>query len=191
MKPEYQDLSQFVVPKGFRGHSVWIVQLWWFIQATLFRLSPQFMYEWRSIILRIFGAKIGKGVRIRPTTKITYPWNLEVGDHCWIGDECTIYNLAKITIGNQVAIAHKVYLCTGMHDYTDIKFQIYAKEIKIKDEVWLPNDVFIAPGVTLEHGVVVGARSTVFHDMPAGMVCYGNPARPVKMRQKTKDETID
>lgn len=135
MIPIYQDLSKFKVPKEFRGRSIWVVQLWWLIQASFFSLSPQFMYEWRSFILRLFGAQIGKGVKIRPTTKITYPWNLVVGDHCWIGDECTLYNLDKITIGNNVALAHQVYLCTGMHDYKDINFRIYAKEIIIKDEV--------------------------------------------------------
>ncbi|EKD88191.1 MAG: hypothetical protein ACD_35C00013G0002 [uncultured bacterium] len=183
MIPTYQDLSKFVVPNEFRGRSKVIVQLWWIVQATFFRISPQFLYEWRNIILRSFGAKIGKGVKIRPTTKITYPWNLEVGNHSWIGDDCTIYNLGKIRIGNHVALAHQVYLCTGMHDYTDIRFSIYAKEITIEDEVWLPNDVFIGPGVTIGKGVVVGARSTVLDDLPEGMICYGYPAKPIKPRE--------
>ena len=182
-EPIYQDLSRFTVPKGFRNRSKWTVQIWWIIQATLFRISPQFLYEWRSILLRLFGAKIGKGVKIRPTSKITYPWNLSVGDFSWIGDDCTIYNLGRITIGNNVALAHHVYLCTGMHDYLDIHFPIYAEEIVIKDEVWLPNDVFVGPGVTIGRGVVVGARSTVLNDLPEGMICYGNPAKPVKKRE--------
>ena len=154
--PTYQDLSKFIVPKEFRGRSIWIVQLWWFIQATLFRLSPQIFYEWRNFLLRIFGAQIGKGVKIRSTALITYPWHLNIGDNCWIGDQCTIYNLGKITLGNNVALAHHVYLCTGMHDYRDINFQIYSLEINIMDEVWLPNDVFVAPGVTIGKGAVVG-----------------------------------
>jgi len=182
MSLKYQDLSKFKIPKEFRGRSAWIVQLWWIIQGTLFRVSPQFLYEWRSILLRIFGAKIGDGVKIRPTARITYPWNLEVGDHTWIGDDCTIYNLGKIRIGNNVALAHKVYLCTGMHDYSNVSFPIYAKEITIEDEVWLPNDVFVAPGVKIGRGTIVGARSTVLENLPSGMICYGNPAKPIKPR---------
>ncbi|MHB8136353.1 MAG: WcaF family extracellular polysaccharide biosynthesis acetyltransferase [Anaerolineaceae bacterium] len=182
MLPKYQDLSIFEVPKEFRGRSKVQIQLWWFVQATFFRISPQFMYEWRNFLLRLFGARIGMGVKIRPTSKITYPWNLEIGNHSWIGDECTIYNLGKIIIGNNVALAHKVYLCTGMHDYTDILFRIYAKEITIHDEVWLPNDVFVGPGVTIGRGTVVGARSTVLSDLPEAMICYGNPAKPMKPR---------
>jgi putative colanic acid biosynthesis acetyltransferase WcaF len=182
MNPIYQDLSMFKVSDEFRGRSKWFVQLWWMVQSTFFALSPQFLYEWRSFLLRLFGAKIGNGVKIRPTTRITYPWNLEIGDHCWVGDDCTIYNLGKIKFGNNVALAHKVYLCTGMHDYQDINFRIYAKDIFIEDEVWLPNDVFVGPGVTIKRGVVVGARSTVLNDLPEGMICYGNPAKPVKPR---------
>ncbi len=182
MIPIYQDLSKFQVPHDFRGRSKVLIQLWWIVQATLFRISPQFMYEWRNFLLRLFGAKIGKGVKIRPTSNVTYPWNLSMGDHSWIGDDCTIYNLGRISIGNNVALAHKVYLCTGMHDYNDIFFAIYAKEIVICDEVWLPNDVFVGPGVTIGRGTVVGARSTVLCDLPEAMICYGNPAKPIKPR---------
>lgn len=182
MIPIYQDLSKFQVPHDFRGRSKVLIQLWWIVQATLFRISPQFMYEWRNFLLRLFGAKIGKGVKIRPTSNVTYPWNLSMGNYSWIGDDCTIYNLGRISIGSNVALAHKVYLCTGMHDYNDILFAIYAKEIVICDEVWLPNDVFVGPGVTIGRGTVVGARSTVLSDLPEAMICYGNPAKPIKPR---------
>lgn len=180
--PTYQDLSKFSVPSGFRGRSALVVQLWWLVQATFFRWSPQFLYGWRSFLLRLFGAHIGKDVKIRSTTNITYPWFLSIGDYCWIGDDCTIYNLGRITLGNNVALAHQVYLCTGMHDFLKKDFPIYAEEIVIEDEVWLPNDVFVGPGVTIGRGVVVGARSTVLHDLPEGMICFGNPAKPVKPR---------
>jgi len=181
-KSVYQDLSKFKLPVGFRGKSAVTVQLWWLVQATLFRWSPQFMFEWRNFLLRLFGAKVGQKVKIRPTAQITYPWNLEIGDYSWVGDDSVLYNLAKIKIGKNVAIAHRVYCCTGTHDYTRVSFDIQAFEIVIEDEVWLPNDIFIAPGVTIGRGTVVGARSSVWDDLPAGMICYGNPARPIKPR---------
>lgn len=183
--PSYQDLSKFVVPEGFRGKSVFIVQLWWIVEGVFIHLSPQFMYEWRNFIYRLFGAKIGQGVKIRPNVTVTYPWNLEIGNYVWVGEKSTLYNLGKIIIGNHVAIAHGVYLCTGMHDYSKKDFPIYAKDIFIQDEVWLTNEVFVAPGVTIGAGTVVGARSTVLEDLPAGMICYGSPAKPVKKREIT------
>jgi putative colanic acid biosynthesis acetyltransferase WcaF len=182
MTPIYQDLSLFKVPAGFRGKPAWIAQVWWLVQSTLFRLSPQFMFDWRSFLLRCFGAKIGKGVKIRPSVKITYPWKLEIGNNSWVGDDCDLYTLGNISIGNNVAIAHRVYICTGTHNYSSLSFDILAKNVVIEDEVWIPNDVFVGPGVTIGFGAVVGARSTVLHNLPGGMISFGNPAKPVKAR---------
>jgi putative colanic acid biosynthesis acetyltransferase WcaF len=101
---EYQKLSQFKLPKDFRGKPGWYVQLWWIVQDTLFRWSPQFMYGWRRLLLRLFGAKVGKNVIIRPTAKITYPWKVKIGDYSWIGDDVVLYSLGEIVIGDNVVI---------------------------------------------------------------------------------------
>jgi len=183
MPAKYQDLARFRVPASFRGRSIWIVQLWWIVQTTIFRMSPQFMYEWRNFLLRCFGAKIGQGVKIRSSVKITYPWKLQIGNNSWVGDDCDLYTLGKITIGNNVAIAHRVYICTGTHNYKSLYFEILAEEVVIEDEVWIPNDVFIGPGVTVGFGTVVGTRSTVLQNLPSGMICYGYPAKPIKPRE--------
>ena len=183
MTPIYQDLVRFKVPAHFRGRSKVTVQLWWLVQATLFGLSPQFMFGFRRFLLRLFGAKIGKGVLVRPTARITYPWFLEIGDHSWVGDETVIYNLAKVRLGSHVALAHGVYLCTGLHDISKVTFDIDAKPIHIEDEAWLANDCFISPGVTIGRGAVIGARSTVLQDMPEGMVCVGYPCKPIRARK--------
>ena len=179
----FQDLTQFRMPANFRGRPAWFVQLWWIVQDTLFRWSPQVFYGWRNFLLRLFGAKLGKNVRLRSTMRVTYPWKLTIGDNVWVGDDCVFYNLGEITLGCHVALAHAVYLCTGFHDYTRVDFPIDASPIRIKDEVWLTNDVFVGPGVTVGRGAVVGTRSTVIHDLPGGMVCYGTPARPIKPRK--------
>lgn len=178
----YQDLSKYKTPKEFRGKNAVVVQLWWIVERTLFALSPQFMYGWRRFLLRFFFAKIGRGVLLRPSVKITYPWKLSIGDYTWVGDDTVIYNLGQIDIGSNVSIAHRVYFCTGLHDFHKITFDIGQKPIKICDEVWLPNDVFIGPGVTIGKGCVIGARSTVLSNMPEGMICYGYPAKPIKKR---------
>jgi putative colanic acid biosynthesis acetyltransferase WcaF len=181
-----QDLQNFKLPPGFRGKSAWFVQLWWIVQATLFRMSPQFMYGWRNFLLRVFGARIGTGVLVRPSARITYPWKLEIGDSSWIGDEAVLYSLTQIVIGCNVSISHRCYLCAGSHDYTKKDFPYIVNptstQILVEDEVWLANDVFVGPGVRIGNGAVVGARSTVFSSLPPMMVCYGNPAKPVKAR---------
>jgi len=179
----YQKLNQFHLPKGFRGRGAFTVQLWWLIQHTLFAMSPQFMYGWRCFLLRCFGAKIGEKVIIRPTARITYPWKLTIGDFSWVGDNAELYTLGEIEIGSNVVISQKSYLSAASHDYQVETFDIYAQKITIKDEVWLATDVFVAPGVTVERGALVGARSSVFEDMPEGMICLGSPAKPVKPRK--------
>ncbi len=180
----YQDLSQFRLPPGFRGRPAWFVQIWWIVQATLFRCSPQVSYGWRRFLLRLFGAKIGRGVNIRPTAEITYPWKLTIGDYSWIGDHATLYTLGEIRIGDNACISQHCYLAAAFHEYRRPTFDMVGSWIAIESEVWLAADVFVAPGVTVGRGAVVGARSTVLNDLPPGMICYGNPARPIKPREK-------
>ena len=123
-----QQLNNFKLPKNFRGRNALIVQIWWIVQATLFRCSPQIMYGFRRFLLRLFGAKIGKKVIIRPTVKITYPWKVSIGDYSWIGDEVVLYSLGEIEIKDNVVISQKSYICTGSHDYTNSDFPIFAKK---------------------------------------------------------------
>ncbi|MFT5751113.1 MAG: putative colanic acid biosynthesis acetyltransferase WcaF [Flavobacteriales bacterium] len=179
---KYQNLDQYQTPKDFRGRSKVTVQLWWIVQATLFRLSPQMLYGWRRFLLRSFGAKIGKGVILRPSAQITYPWKLSIGDYSWIGDEVVLYTLGEIEIGAHAVISQRSYICTGTHDYTANDFRIYAEKIKIGEKCWLATDVYVAPGLTIGDGTVVGARSSVFKALPAGKICIGNPAKPIRDR---------
>jgi putative colanic acid biosynthesis acetyltransferase WcaF len=183
-EPQIQDLKQFRLPPNFRGRSGFAVQLWWLVQSTLFRASPQLLYGFRRWLLRCFGAEIGAGVIVRPSVKVPYPWKLEIGDYSWIGDDAVLYSFAKITIGKNAVVSQKSYLCAGTHDFGSPAFDIKALPIVIEDEVWVAADVFVAPGVTIGRGAVVGSRSSVFGDLPPMMVCVGSPARPVRARLK-------
>ncbi|AJZ90181.1 acyl transferase [Klebsiella michiganensis] len=177
-----QELSGFSVPRGFRGASGIKVQLWWLVQATLFAWSPQVLYSWRAFLLRLFGAKVGKKVVIRPSVKITYPWKLTLGDYAWVGDDAVLYTLGEISIGANSVVSQKCYLCTGSHDYMSKHFDITQSPISIGEKCWLATDVFVSPGVTIGDGCVVGARSSVYKSLPANAVCRGNPA--VKIRDR-------
>lgn len=186
MEHRVQDLRSFVLPPNFRGRPAWFVQLWWLVQATLFRWSPQFLYGWRRFLLRRFGARIGQGVLVRPTAEITYPWKLTVGDHCWIGDYATLYTLGEIRIGDNACISQHCYLAGARHDYTRPTFDMLADPIVIEPEVWLATRAFVAPGVTVGRGAVVGACSVVLKDVPPGVICAGNPARVLRERPAAK-----
>lgn len=177
-----QDLSLYKTPKDFRGKSKIFVQLWWIVYAVFFRLSPQFFYGWRRFLLRLFGANIGKGVIIRPSAQITYPWKVSIGENSWIGDEVVLYSLGKIDIGSNTVISQRSYICTGTHNYKEKNFPILSKKIQIKNQCWLATDVFVSPGVTIYEGTVVGARSTVVQDLEPFSVYIGSPAKKIKDR---------
>ena len=170
------------IPIGFRGKSKLYVQLWWLVQAILISCSPQVFYGWRRFWLRMFGAKIGKKVLIRPSVKITYPWKVSIGDYSWIGDDVVLYSLGEIEIGSNTVISQKSYLCTGSHDYTKETFDIFAKKITVGNGCWLATDVFVAPGITIGDGVVVGARSSVFKELKPNWIYKGSPAKAHKAR---------
>jgi putative colanic acid biosynthesis acetyltransferase WcaF len=141
------------------------------------------MYGWRRWLLRLFGARIGKNAIIRPSVKIPYPWKLTIGEDCHIGDEVNLYTYGEIEIGDCAVISQRSYICTGSHDYTSPTFDLISKKIVIESEAWVATDVFVAPGVTIGQGAVVGARSSVFHDVPPGTIVVGTPARVVGERK--------
>lgn len=188
--PLVQDLSIFRVPSGFRGRSGFVTQLWWVVQSTLFRLSPQAMYGWRRWLLRLFGAKIEDHVLVRPGVRITYPWNLTVGRYSWVGDGTELYTLGPIEIGRNVAIAQDVAIISGSHDYRRKTFDIYAEPIRIEDECWLCAGAFIHQGVTLRRGSVIGARAVVHKSTEPFSINVGAPARAVGSRQVNSVELV-
>ena len=177
-----QNLQTFELPAGFRGRSLFVVQLWWLVQATFFHLSPQALYGFRRWLLRLFGAKVGSGVQLRPSVTVTYPWKVVIGDHSWISDNVVLYSLGDIKIGRNAVISQRSYLCAATHDYRSPSFDIQARPVVVEDEAWIAADVFVAPGVTVGTGCVVGARSSVFSSLPPMTVCVGSPAVPIRSR---------
>ncbi|MGK7919910.1 MAG: hormogonium polysaccharide biosynthesis acetyltransferase HpsU [Trichodesmium sp.] len=166
-----------------RGKPGWFVLLWWFVQAITFPLTPQPLYGLRRLILNLFGAKIGQGVLIRPTARFTYPWKIAIADYSWIGDDVVLYSLDRIEIGKYCVISQKSYLCTGSHNIEDPTFGLQTAGITIGDGAWVATDCFVGPGVNIGANAVIGARSSVFKDMPPGQVCLGTPCQPRYPRQ--------
>lgn len=176
--PPVVDLRQYDQSCYDRGRPGWFVLLWWLVQAIAFPLSPHPLNNFRRWLLQLFGAKIGKEVLIRPTARFTYPWKVEIGDYSWIGDNVVFYSLDHIRIGCHCIISQECYLCTGSHDIQDPAFGLIISPIEIGNGVWIASDCFISPGVRIGANAVIGARSSVFTNIPAQQVCWGTPARP-------------
>ena len=112
-----------------RGRASWYILLWWFVQAIAFPLTPHPCNNWRCNLLRLFGAKVGKDILIRPTARFTYPWKISIGDYSWIGDDVVLYSLDEIYIGEHYVISQKSYLCTGSHNISDRAFGLQTAKI--------------------------------------------------------------
>jgi putative colanic acid biosynthesis acetyltransferase WcaF len=110
------------------------------------------------------------------------PWNLEIGEFSAIGDGAEIYNLAPVRIGSNSVISQRSYVCTATHDYTKSSFPIHSLPITVGSSAWVAAQVFLAPGVTVGEGAVVGACSVVTKDVPPWTVSAGNPSRVIKAR---------
>ncbi len=180
----FLDLRKYDQSWFDRGRPSWYILFWWLVQAIVFPLTPQPLYILRSSLLRLFGARIGKGVLIRPTARFTYPWRVCIGDYSWVGDDVVFYSLEQINIGEHCVISQKTYLCTGSHDIQDPAFGLKTASITIGNGAWVAADCFITPGVNIGSNAVIGTRSSVFGNMPAGQVCWGNPCRPQYARLK-------
>lgn len=133
-------------------------------------------------LLRAFGAKIGRGVVIKPGVNVKYPWNLSVGNYSWIGEGAWLDSLAPIAIGSNVCISQGAYLCTGNHDWNDPHFGLIVKSIIIEDGAWIGARATVLPGVTIGSHAVAAAGAVVTKDVPDWTICVGNPAVPVKRR---------
>ena len=172
-------MSKLGVNYTFREN---ILRVLWSIFSVCFRYSPRLLYGWRNFILRMFGAKIGKGVKIFPSAKIMFPWNLEIGEGAVISWGVIVYNLGKITIGNQTVISQYTHICAGTHDYTSKDFTLLKTPIVIGSNVWVAADAFIGPTVNIGNGAVVAARSVVSKDVPENYIVAGHPAKKIKER---------
>jgi putative colanic acid biosynthesis acetyltransferase WcaF len=148
----------------------------------LFKTMLPFPSSLKSKVLRAFGAKVGNGVVIKPNVNIKYPWFLEIGDHCWIGEGVWIDNLANVILGDNVVLSQGAYLLTGSHDYKKEAFDLLLGEIVLEDGVWIGEKATVCPGVTCESHSVLSVGSVATKDLEAYSIYQGNPA--VKKRER-------
>lgn len=161
---------------------------WSLVQCTAFKYSPRCAWSWRRLLLRLFRARVARGVRIDRTCIIFNPRNISIGRNCWIGPANELYSAGSITIEDNVALAQHVLLYTASHDLSDPLFPTITAPIVIRSQSWLAACTFVGPGVTIGEGAVLGARSSAFRDLPPWTVCVGTPAKAIRPRILEKKE---
>lgn len=157
--------------------------LWYFLGSPLVESYLLPISTVKIGILRIFGASIGKGVRIKPGVRIKFPWRLSIGNYVWIGENTWIDNLAPVVIESHVCLSQGVYLCTGNHDWNHLDFQLISAPIHIEESSWIAAKSVIGPGVTIGRGAVLTLGSVTGQSLESMMIYAGNPAQPIKKRK--------
>lgn len=158
---------------------------WRITSLLVFRPLPARCFRrWRILVLKVFGAKISWTCTIHSSVKIWAPWNLKVGQFSCLGPEVDCYNQGGITVGDNVTISQKTSLCASSHDYRLPDHPLTLNPIHVGDRAWIAAEAFIGPNVSVGDGAVVGARAAVFSDVEAWTVVGGNPAKPIKKRER-------
>jgi putative colanic acid biosynthesis acetyltransferase WcaF len=158
-------------------------QVAWYMVNGIFFINPlNPLSGLKRALLRLFGAKLGKGVVLKPGINIKYPWKLTVGDHSWIGEKVWIDNLAPVVIGKNVCLSQQAMLLTGNHDYSKTTFDLIIKEIVLEDGVWIGAQALVCPGVIARSHAVLTARSVATGELEPYTIYQGNPASGIRER---------
>ena len=156
--------------------ALWLLVQWGFVSSWI----PGSAH--RRILLKLFGAKIGKGAVIKPGVRVKFPWRLRVGADAWIGEGVWIDNLAEVSVEANAVLSQGAYLCTGSHDWTSPGFDLITKPIAVKSGAWVAARATIGPGVTIGEGAVLGLGSTTSGDLDPWTIYGGSPAIIIKKR---------
>lgn len=176
MAAESQQLKTFSNPEFEPGANIIKQAIWYLVNAVFFNSSIFPFYGLKRILLRIFGAELGKGVLLKPKVNIKYPWKLTLGNHIWIGEGVWIDNLDHVFIGNNVCISQGAMLLCGNHNYKKASFDLFTKPIRILDGAWICSKATVGPGVTCGEDSILGPLSFANTDLEKGMIYAGVPA---------------
>ncbi len=180
--PQRVDLSSFTPGDYNSGRPFWFRSLWFVVNALFLQNPLNPSGKIKIALLRLFGAKIGAGVVMKPGINVKSPWLLSVGDYSWIGEAVWLDNLVPIRIGNHVCISQGAYFCTGNHNWSDPAFGYQLGEIHVEDGAWICARATLLPGVRVQSHAVITGGAVLTKDALPFTVYAGNPAVEVRKR---------
>lgn len=176
------DLQNYTNNSFSTGRGFLIRTIWYYTNVLLFKSYLLPISSLKVSLLRLFGAKIGNGVVIKPNVNIKYPWRLSVGDYTWIGEEVWIDNLAQVTIGSNCCLSQGAFLLCGNHNYKKATFDLITQPIVLEDGVWIGAKSIVCPGVVAKTHALLAVQSVATAEMEAYCIYQGNPAKLIKKR---------
>lgn len=177
----FQRLDQ-VNPSPYERRDYVRKLLWRLAYPLLIKWTPRQLLPWRRFVYQQFGAKLARGVNIRPSAFVWHPWLLTMGEYSCLADDVLVYNLGPLTIGDHTVISQRAHICNGTHDYRVPSLPLVRPTSHIGSGVWVCADAFVGPGVTIGDNTIVGAAAVVMRDLPEGVIAAGNPAVVVRTR---------
>ena len=169
-------LQDFDASKGLDRGASRIKELFWYLTKVLFFLSAMpYPSRFKVFLLRLFGAKVGKNITIKPRVNIHFPWKLRMGSYVWIGEESFLLNFEPLTIGDNVCISQRAFICGGNHDFRTPAMDYRNAPIVLEDGCWVGACSFVGPGVTIGVDTVIAAGSIVTSNVASGLVCRISP----------------
>ncbi len=183
-EPVAVDLASYRNPPWHdKGRGIAVRVVWHFVNAWFFENSANPSSGLKIALLKLFGAKVGTGVIIKPGVNIKHPWFLTIGDHSWIGERVWLDNtFAPITLGPNVCLSQGVYLCTGNHDWTDPAFGLLERPLTIDAGAWIGAGAKVLPGAQVAGHCVVSGGAVLSKPTEPYTIYAGNPAQAVKKR---------
>lgn len=163
----------------------WKRALWYITSSIFFETGFPISFI-KVVLLRLFGAKVGQSVVIKPRVRIKYPWFLEIGNHVWIGEAVWIDNLAEVKIGDHACVSQGAMLLCGNHNYKKSSFDLIVKSIILEEGSWVGAQSVVCPGVTLHSHSILTVGSVAASNMEPYFIYSGNPA--VKIRERRMKE---
>jgi putative colanic acid biosynthesis acetyltransferase WcaF len=154
----------------------------WYVMSGLFFETAFPLSGFKGLVLRLFGARIGRGVVIKPHVRIKYPWKLSIGDFSWIGEDVWIDNLEEVSIGANCCISQGALLLCGNHNYTKSTFDLMIAPITLEDGAWIGAKSTVCPGVMVQSHAVLTVGSVATKTLESYGIYSGNPAVKVKDR---------
>lgn len=152
-------------------------QVLWFFTNQIFFYNYFFPVYWiKRLILRIYGAKIGKDVYINPMVYIKSPWLLEIGDNVWIGEKVWIENAAHVKIHSNSCVSQSALLISGDHNYSQTDFDMTVSRVTLETGVWIGANSKIGPGVTCRSHSMLKRDSIATDDLEEFCKYQGTPA---------------
>ncbi len=132
--------------------------------------------------------EIGRDTLLEPGCWLTMgpEARIRVGEGCFLNRNTMLAAIELIDIGDHVMFANNCFVGDSDHRYEDpskpVTWQGFTPKgpVRIGSNCWFGAGCVVTGGVEIGERSVIGANSVVTHDLPAGVIAAGAPAKVIR-----------